>query len=269
MSNPGLLWELFIRTARGAPLVVSSNWAAYLISAFLFVFLSLWRFLADSSLPWRERVRDVWEGKKTDILRGSVMLLIFWAILFSASFAKVLDEERSTLRSLKNDNQQLLTSNTTMQKQNSDLTRQLSGLAITESPTSLRRRTIKLVNDLNAFWSRRPAPLQPVQSPTTDEERKRNAIWDKYWRDVEADYANAIFRDRLLGIIREYRGKGIPTGYMEQAFEQPNRFVGSAAFGGPALEDCLRFMNDLCLVRELAYHVDASDKPIILTADLH
>jgi hypothetical protein len=53
-----------------------------------------------------------------------------------------------------------------------------------EPKDSLRRRTIKLVTDLSLFWSRRPAPpQQPIQNPTTDDERKRNADWNRYWQE--------------------------------------------------------------------------------------
>jgi hypothetical protein len=132
-----------------------------------------------------------------------------------------------------------------------------------ESPNSLRRRTLNLVNELNQFWSQRHQPMPPVQSPSTDEEKKRNAAWDKYWAEAGIAYQNAAYKERLLGIVREYKVKGISTGYMEQGFEQPNRLVGSDAFGG-ALDDCTRYMNDLCQIRELAYHVDAQDQPVFL-----
>ena len=136
-----------------------------------------------------------------------------------------------------------------------------------ESPDSLRRRTIRLANDLTVFWSQKSAPLQqPVQNPSTDEERQRNAKWDQYWRDVTAAYENAGFRDRIRGIVSEYKSKGIQTGYLEFA-DQYNRLVGSAPFGGTGQEDCLRSYTDLCTLRELAYHVDANDKPVILRLD--
>ena len=136
-----------------------------------------------------------------------------------------------------------------------------------ESPNSLRLRTLKLVNELNQFWSQRPQPIrQPIQNPSTDEERKSNAAWDQYWRDVGVDYQNANYKERLLGIVREYKNKGIPTGFMEQGIDQPNRFVGAGSFGGSALDDCFRYMNELCELREFAYHVDAQDQPIFLAA---
>jgi hypothetical protein len=133
-----------------------------------------------------------------------------------------------------------------------------------ESPNSLRRRTIKLVNDLVLFWSQRPMPLQPVQNPSNDAERQRNEVWAKYWRAVVVDYSNTGFRERVLGIVRQYKSKGLDVGFLEQAAEQPERLVGSYSFGGSDLNGCSRFMSELCQLRELAYHVDANDEMIIL-----
>lgn len=133
-----------------------------------------------------------------------------------------------------------------------------------ESPNSLRRRTIKVVNDINLFWSRRPLPQQPVQNPSTDEERQRNTKWDQYWHEANAAYANAGFRERILGIVRQYKIKGVDTGFLEQAAEQPERMFGGFFSGG---NDCSRYQSELCQLRELAYHVDDQDNAIILTAD--
>jgi hypothetical protein len=116
MSNSGLFWELFARTARGAPMIVSSNWAAYLISGIIFLFNSTWRFF-DIKLPWRERARKVWKSKRKDIFRGAVLLVLFWVILFFFSFSNVLKEDRAALNSFRNDNQQLKVSAKDLQGQ--------------------------------------------------------------------------------------------------------------------------------------------------------
>jgi hypothetical protein len=266
MFNSGLLWELFVRTARGAPMIVSSNWAAYLISGIIFLFNSVWHFF-DLRLPWRERLREVWKSKKKDIFRSSVLLAIFWAILFSASFVNVLNEDRTSLKSLQNSNQQLVSANMALQNQKSDLEKQLAALSFVEPPNSLRRRTVKLINDLTVFWSRRPAPLQqPVQPASTDEDRQRNAKWDQYWRDATAAYENGGYRDRVREIVSEYKSKGIQIGYLEYT-DQYNRLIGASPFGGTGLADCSRSNTDMCTLRELAYHVDARDKPIIFRPD--
>jgi hypothetical protein len=53
---------------------------------------------------------------------------------------------------------------------------------------------------------------------------------------------------------------------VEQVFDQPERLVGAAPFGGWQLDNCMQYMTELCQLRELAYHVDASDLPIYLVA---
>lgn len=138
-----------------------------------------------------------------------------------------------------------------------------TNLLSAESHDSLRRRTIRLVDELNLFWSRRAAPArQPVQSATSDEDRKLNAAWDEYWRTGKAAYLNANYRERLVGIVREYKNKGVQTGFMEQAFDQPERLVGAAPYGGWQLDNCAQYMNELCQLRELAFHVNAQDQRI-------
>jgi hypothetical protein len=126
-----------------------------------------------------------------------------------------------------------------------------------EPTDSLRRRTTKLANELSLFWSRRPAPLQPIQNPTTEEERKRNATWDQYWREVESVYAREC-KDRVLGIIREYKVKGVPTGFLEAGAE--NHSFGASLF--PSIGSPVCFQDELCQFRELAYHVDARHQMI-------
>ena len=135
--------------------------------------------------------------------------------------------------------------------------------SLVESHDSLRHRTIRLVDELNLFWSRRAAPTrQPVQNASSDEDRKLNAAWDEYWRTGKAAYLNANYRERLVGIVREYKNKGVQTGFMEQAFDQPERLVGAAPYGGWQLDNCTQYMNELCQLRELAFHVNAQDQRI-------
>lgn len=137
-----------------------------------------------------------------------------------------------------------------------------------EPKNSLRRRTMRLVRELNEFWSRRPTPTQvPVSNPSTEDDRQRNAGWDRYWRDAKVEYLNRDYKERLVGIVREYKSKGVDTGNMELIFDQPDRLVGAAPFGGWQLDNCMQYMNELCQLRELAYHVQPNDDPIYLGAD--
>ena len=128
-----------------------------------------------------------------------------------------------------------------------------------ESPTSLRRRTIRMANDLALFWSTHPMPPQPIQNPGTDEERKRNETFQNYWREVDARYAST-YKERVVGIIREYKAKGVPAGYLEESAEHHS--FGAAAFTTAGSPIC--FQDEVCQFRELAYHVDGQDQIIIL-----
>jgi len=132
-----------------------------------------------------------------------------------------------------------------------------------EPRNSLRRKTSRLVKELNEFWSHRPSPAQqPVQNASTDEDRKHNAAWDQYSRDAKAAYLEAEYRQRIVGIVREYQNKGVDTGYMERAFDQPDRLAGAAPFGGWQLDACMAYMNELCQLRELSFHVNEKDERV-------
>src|SRR5258708_6802174 len=107
-----------------------------------------------------------------------------------------------------------------------------------------------------------PPPQQRVQNPTTDEERKRNADWDRYWQETAVAYAREGFSERVLRVVREYKNKGVPIGLLEIEAEQQNRQIGAFPFGGFSLDNCDRYANDLCQLREMAFHVDARDQMI-------
>jgi len=271
MTQPGLLWELFLRSAKGAPSIVSSNWAAYVLSGIIFISNSIWRFV-DLSMPFRQGLREVWRSKKKDVFRSSALLAIFWIILFSASFSNILHEDRTSWNNSLQETQHLQQANgelrnniERLKKENRDFQSQLAELTVAEPSDSLRRKTLKLVYDLSLFWNRRPTPLPKIQNPSTEEERERNAKFDKYWQDAEAAYRTAGFNERILEIVRQYKSKGIEIGFLEDEALQSNRQIGSEPFSGSGLRDCSHYWNDLCQLRELAYHVDPQDRPIVLS----
>jgi hypothetical protein len=206
---------------------------------------------------WADMLKD----KKKIGLHDLTRAFTVTAILFGPVFLWV------GVKTLYEDHQSLVAANSVLR----NAPAKIQTITITpeipkESPTSLRRRTLRLVAELAVFWSHRPAPLQPVQNPSTDEERNRNAASEQFWRDAEIAYMNGNYKDRLLGIVREYRAKGVDTGWLEQSIDQPNRLFGSYPFGGTALDNCLRYQTDFCQFRELAYHVDAQDQPIFLVS---
>jgi len=133
-----------------------------------------------------------------------------------------------------------------------------------ESPNSLRRRTMRLADDLSKFWADHPSPTyypSQGQNPASAEERMHKAAWDKYWREVTALY-DGRYRNRVIGIIQEYKGKGVDTDGMEQGAEQPSRLWGSAPFSTSGMNPPNCFQDEICQLRELAYHVDAQDQRI-------
>jgi hypothetical protein len=81
-------------------------------------------------------------------------------------------------------------------------------------------------------------------------------------KDAKAAYLEAEYRQRIVGIVREYQTKGVDTGYMERGFDQPERLVGAAPFGGWQLDNCMAYMNELCQLRELSFHVNEKDERI-------
>jgi hypothetical protein len=65
------------------------------------------------------------------------------------------------------------------------------------------------------------------------------------------------YKDRAVGIISEYRAKGVPVGFLEQSFSQR---VPLWAIPGSIWED--NPQNELVQFRELAFHVDAKEQLI-------
>jgi hypothetical protein len=140
-------------------------------------------------------------------------------------------------------------------KENRDLKAELAKFTEPEAPDSLRRRTMKAANALNDFWIRHPiAP--PVLNPKTDDDRKRN---ETYWNEVNRIY-DTDYKETILGIIREYKTKGVPTGRLEQSAE--NHPFGGAAFSMANGASPICFQDELCQFRELAFHVDARDQKL-------
>jgi hypothetical protein len=120
-----------------------------------------------------------------------------------------------------------------------------------EPANSLRRRTIKLADELNRFWAVNPIPGFPNSQATTPEKSKE--IQD-YWATHETIY-NTKYKDLILGILREYQQKGISVGWLDRAAE--NHMFGASPFSAPAC-----FQDELCQFKELAFHVDARGNKI-------
>lgn len=132
-----------------------------------------------------------------------------------------------------------------------------------ESKGSLRRRTVKLADEYYQYARKRlddhPPNAYPDSSdPNPSEERKKMIqACQKYDQDT-ADYYLRHFKDRMVGIIREYNLKGVKTGYLESSLTQraPAFTLPGSGWEGSAVDELSHF-------RELAYHVDAQDHLIV------
>jgi hypothetical protein len=132
-----------------------------------------------------------------------------------------------------------------------------------ESKTSLRRRTIRLAAEIDKFWNDQPTqPGGPPNNPVTDDEKKRVQVWEQYWRDRRAAYDSHGFQEKVAEIVGAYQTKNIPVGSLEWSIKY-NRMIGGTMYRGdwetPPQVLC---GTDTCLLRELAFHVNALDEVI-------
>jgi hypothetical protein len=141
---------------------------------------------------------------------------------------------------------------------------QIQGVLPSKEPKdSLRRRTMQVADELYDYLKARAEGQPPAASPNSNdpnpsEERKKEIqTWQKYQRETE-DYYSKNFRDRMVGIVKEYESKGVSTHYLENDFKQrvPGVMaIGSGWEGSP--------MDELSQFRDLAYRVDARDHLIV------
>lgn len=134
-----------------------------------------------------------------------------------------------------------------------------------ESPDSLRRRTLKLADDFARFRRERhdnhpPYAYPNSNDPNPSEERKKAiALAQKYDQETLDQY-NHLYRDRFVGIIREYQAKGVPVAWLENTASNGNLVwvpPGSSWEGSP--------QDEFTLFRNFAYRVDEHDNLIVLT----
>lgn len=265
---------IFLRSLVDTPALVSSNWVAVCLSVLVLIATFAIRVRRQESYKkaaaFRQRLyamRDQWKQN----LRDSVgVTIIGWLILFGASFSKTVyaDHQQLTARVgtvveekdaadrqrdvLKTDNERLRTQ--VLHKE----------VDSPEPKDSLRRRTFALAKDVSAFvadrFEHRPPDAWPNSSdPNPTEERKRAIkISQSYAQETQGLYEER-YRDRLVGIVKEYESKGVPVRWLANDFQQRPpaiAFVGSVAEGS-----CV---DELYQFKELAYHVDAHDHLITI-----
>jgi len=266
MSHFHLLWDvpIFWWHAWGAvvlPLIEDLGILGILFAIFTFLvrYSELRRKKkshADAVRESKEYFKDnVWTPLKTYFY---LFLILGFAIGPYELFQR--DEQRlADYKSLKSRVEDL-------RNQNDKLTAQVQQLTPKpEQPDSLRRRTMKLADEVKKYVvTREQSPNRPpVAIPNSnnpnpsEEEKKAMERYHKYEQDTW-DYYMSHYRAQMVGIIREYNAKGVQTGYLESSVNQSIPlifFPGMVGDEGPA--------DELYQFRELAYHVDGNDHLIV------
>ncbi|SRR5713101_308723 len=140
-----------------------------------------------------------------------------------------------------------------------ELNTKLSEFIQPEPPDSLRRRTVKLADEFSIYLAsmlenkNKPPDASPNSAdPNPSEERKKEIQASQaYYRGIE-DYYAKHFRNRFVGIVKEYENRGVRTGYLANDFAQRVPYIPQTGSVMDGLDEISRF-------RDLAYHVDARD----------
>lgn len=145
-------------------------------------------------------------------------------------------------------------------KENRDLRERLEPLTVKEPEDSLRRRTIRLANEIDHYvegrWAERPpVNFADFQNPhPTDDQKKSMQLWSK-WNQDSYDYFRDHFKAQWVNIVKEYDSKGVPVGHLINDAEQYQPVQLLSFPFPPAREDSMcQFA--ITRFRELAYHVN-------------
>ena len=125
-----------------------------------------------------------------------------------------------------------------------------------EPKNSLRKRVVRLTDDLEGLVREQNATLptvEQVQTMTPEQKNAANKALDEATKKMEAIYLDK-FRSRTVGIIAELKAKGLMTGYWDAPLEK------GAEFRIPIGEEIHR-------LRELAYHLDGQDRVVAITGN--
>jgi len=272
----GFYKAVLLHGLANTPAVVSGNWVGAGASVFIFAVTFLNRVkqqrsykdaktrrerLAATREHWKE---NAWHGVKwTGIVWIGLFLISLTKTVYADHLAVVADNARlaQRVRSLETSMGQLAAKNEALEQEN----KQLASLRtpFQEPKDSLRRRTVNLADEY-ANWlvgsledkSKPPDAFPSSADPNPSEERKA-AIRksQEFYRSIE-DYYFKHFKERFVGIVREYNSKGVKTGFLENDFSQRRPYIPPA---GSVMEG----MDPLSQFRDLAFHVDARDHLIV------
>ena len=174
-----------------------------------------------------------------------VYSVILGSLLFFACYQAWLDQFTSAAGRLKT---------------NLELQQRLSEVGVSppetkEGSDSLRRRTVRLVDEIEAFRNDRNSHHPPYSngvSTATGEQTKINAESERYDTGTE-NLCLVKFESRTRGIVQELKAKGVDlspgpnSGFFEAMVEQ-RRCLGEYQYK---------------LFRDLAFHIDGADKLVI------
>jgi hypothetical protein len=215
------------------------------------------------------RLRGTKPAPRPNITGSIVAGLLIWLLLFSLNtvYTIYMDHTKLVL-----ENQSLAREKTSnvaevgsLRTENEHLAEQLRSLNEIEPPDSLRRRTFKLADEYYKYAMKRmerhpPAAYPDSSDPNPSEERKKPIQVSRSYDQETEEYYLKHFKDRMVGIIKEYDAKGVRTGYLEPGLVQrpPGVVLPGSAWEGSQMDELAQF-------RELAYHVDAKDRLIVLS----
>jgi hypothetical protein len=216
-------------------------------------------------VPYIDGVLDGEKPAKKPLLkriRGTVIVtLATWLLLYCLNVGYTIYTDHANLAAQNQSKDQRIRDQEQQLEQNTstigDLNRKLSTLTIQEPNDSLRRRTFKLADDLTDYLMMRQGNHPPYaypdsRDPNPSEERKKMILTAQSFDQETMNYYSKHFKDRLVGILKEYNARGVKTGYLESDANQ--RLPAIAPPGSITEGSCY---DDLSQFRDLAYHVDA------------
>lgn len=138
--------------------------------------------------------------------------------------------------------------------------------SVKEPSNSLRRRTMQLADEMEKYFvarendpKRPPVAIPDSSNPNPSDEQKAAIERYRAYQQETWNYYFTHYKDRTVGIIKEYQAKGVKTAYLESAASQ--RPLAPAMAGSVVEGTC---MDELYQFRELAYHVDGEGNLVVV-----
>lgn len=273
--------EILSRALQDTPSVVSENWVTVLVSVVIFAWGFINRARGQSAYhnakTRGEKVSAMASHWRQSAWSGIRIVLWVWCGLFLVSTLKTIYAEHDGLKQQIARQDQLIARLQSqpqqaridfLTRQNEDLQKQIDRLKPkTEPRNSLRRRTMQLADEMQTYLlaryqnSNQPPFAVPDSSvPNPTDEQKRAIERYRSYQQETWDYYSEHYRDRMIGIIREYQAKGVKTGWLENDANQRPPVI---AMPGSVMAGTIQ--DDLYQFRELAYHVDGEGNLIVIT----